>query len=185
MGIQWHRGTDWAVEQARLFADEVHDRVVNEQWVCPNEKFRLMYLGQGLWQQLDFFSEFEESHGVVFARSNYLSIACDAYPRYGLRDPVRTLAARYATFNDYLHYPPWAGAWAVWESRTHRLDGAVQLDNGSHGLTFITRALQDAGVPVLQFPTDAVDSRAWDEERLRGLVIDFVEKRLAEGQVTS
>jgi benzoyl-CoA reductase subunit B len=180
MGIQWHRGTPWALDQARAFRDEVAARVEAEQWVCPNERFRLMYLGQGLWQQLDFFSEFEESHGVVFARSNYLSIACDAYPRYGLRDPLRTLAGRYATFNDYLHYPPWAGAWAVWESRTHRLNGAVQLDNGGHGTTFITRALETEGIPVLQFPTDAVDSRAWDEDRMRGLVTDFIEKRLEE-----
>lgn len=179
MGIQWHRGTDWAVAQAQQFRDEMRTRVNGEQWVCPNEQYRLMYLGQGLWQQLDFFSEFEESHGVVFARSNYLSIACDAYPRYGTHDPLRTLAARYATFNDYLHYPPWAGAWAVWESRTHRLDGAVQLDNGGHGLTFITHALESEGLPVLQFPTDAVDSRAWDDERMHKIVIQFIEERLA------
>lgn len=181
MGIQWHRGTDWAVGQAEEFRDEIRARVAAEQWVCPNERYRLMYLGQGLWQQLDFFSEFEESHGVVFARSNYLSIACDAYPRYGLRDPLRALAARYATFNDFLHYPPWAGAWAVWESRTHRLNGAVQLDNGSHGLTFLTRALESEGFPVLQFPTDAVDSRAWDHDRMYELVVRFIEDRLGPG----
>jgi hypothetical protein len=178
MGIQWHRGTEWAVEQAKQFRDEVRQRVVDEQWVCPNEKHRLMYVGVGLWQELDFFSEFEQSHGVVFARSNYLSIACDAYPRYGTHDPLRTLAGRYATFNDFLHYPPWAGAWAVWESRTHRLDGAVQLDNGGHGQVFITDALERAGIPVLQFPTDAVDSRKWDGERLHNLMIEFIEQRL-------
>ncbi len=180
MGIQWHRGTEWAVEQAGRFRDEVRERVDARQWVCPNEQYRLMYLGQGLWQQLDFFSDFEQSHGVVFARSNYLSIACDAYPRYGTRDPLRTLAARYVTFNDYLHYPPWAGAWAVWESRTHRLDGAVQLDNGGHGLTFITQALERSGLPVLQFPTDAVDSRTWDDERMHKLLVQFIEDRLAK-----
>lgn len=182
MGIQWHRGTEWAVSQARQFRDEVRARVDGEQWVCPGEQYRLMYLGLGLWQQLEFFSAFEESHGVVFARSNYLSIACDAYPRYGDRDPLRTLAGRYVTFNDYLHYPPWAGAWAEWESRTHRLDGAVQLDNGGHGTIFITEALEAAGLPVLQFPTDAVDSRAWDNQRLESLVVRFIEDRLAGGQ---
>jgi hypothetical protein len=179
MGIQWHRGTEWAVQQAERFRDEVRERVEREQWVCPDERYRLMYLGLGLWQQLEFFSRFERSHGVVFARSNYLSIACDAYPRYGDRDPLRTLAGRYVTFNDYLHYPPWAGAWAEWESRTHRLQGAVQLDNGGHGTRFITAALETAGVPVLQLPTDAVDSRAWDEDRLSALVLRFIEQRLA------
>jgi hypothetical protein len=177
MGIQWHRGTPWAVAQATAFRDEVWQRVADHHWVCPTERYRLMYLGQGLWQQLNFFAEFEQSHGVVFARSNYLSIACDAYPRYGTGDPVRTLAARYSTFNDYLHYPPWAGSWAVWEARTHRLHGAVQLDNG-HGLKYIARALETEGLPVLQFPTDAVDSNAWDEMALRALVENFIETRL-------
>lgn len=180
VGINWHRGTDWALTQARAFADEVRARVEAEQWVCPNERFRLMYLGRGLWQQLDFFAEFEESHGVVFARSNYLSFLCDGYPRYGLRDPIRTLAARYATFNDRLHLPPWAGAWGVWEARTHRLSGAVQID-ADPGVRFITRALGEAGLPVLQFPFDAVDSRAWDGTAARKLVTEFIETRLSSG----
>jgi benzoyl-CoA reductase subunit B len=177
MGIQWHRGTDWAVEQARAFAAEVQARTDAGQWVCPNERFRLMYLGAGLWQQLDFFASFEDSHGVVFARSNYLSIACDGYPRYG-RDPVRALAARYVTFNDRLHLPPWAGSWAVWEAHTHRLCGGIQLDSGL-GQKFITHALEAEGLPVLQLPVDAVDTRSWDEEKMRALVTDFIERRLA------
>lgn len=180
MGIQWHRGTQWALEQARTFRDEVRQRAEDELWICPNEKLRLMYVGRGLWQQLEFLSEFEESHGVVFARSNYLSIACDAYPHYGMRRPVRTLAARYATFNDYLHYPPWGGAWAAWEARTHRLDGAVQLDSGDHGVKFILRALESEGIPVLNLPTDPVDSRAWDGEKMRALMVQFIETRLAK-----
>lgn len=178
MGIQWHRGTEWALEQATSFADEVAAKVERHEWVCPDERYRLMYLGQGLWQQLDFFAEFEASHGVVFARSNYLSMACDGYPRYGLSDPIRTLAARYVTFNDRLHLPPWAGAWAQWEARTHRICGAVQLARGP-GLQFITRALEADGVPVLQFPVDAVDSRRWDQDVARAMVIDFIENRLA------
>lgn len=177
MGIQWHRGTDWAVSQAREFAAEVQARADEGQWVCPSERFRLMYLGAGLWQQLDFFASFEESHGVVFARSNYLSFACDGYPRYG-RDPVRALAARYATFNDRLHLPPWAGSWAVWEAHTHRLCGGVQLDSGL-GQKFITHALEAEGLPVLQFPVDAVDTRSWDEDKMRALVTRFIEEQLA------
>jgi hypothetical protein len=176
MGIQWHRGTDWAVNQAREFAAEVQARTDAGQWVCPNERYRLMYLGAGLWQQLDFFASFEESHGVVFARSNYLSIACDAYPRYG-PDPVRALAARYVTFNDRLHLPPWAGSWAVWEAYTHRLSGGVQLDSGL-GQKFITRALETEGLPVLQFPVDAVDTRSWNEDKMHALVTEFIERRL-------
>jgi benzoyl-CoA reductase subunit B len=178
MGIQWHRGTDWAVDQAKAFADEVRARVANEQWVCPNERFRLMYIGAGLWQQLEFFTEFEESHGAVFARSNYLSIACDGYPRYG-RDPVRALAARYVTMNDRLHLPPWAGAWNVWEAGTHRLSGGIQIESLGAGQKFITHSLEQAGYPILQFPVDPLDTRTWDPQKTRELVTDFIENRLA------
>ena len=116
MGIQWHRGTEWALEQARAFRDEVKQRAETGQWVCPNERYRLMYVGQGLWQRLEFFTQFEESHGAVFARSNYLSIASDGYLRYGLRDPLRALASRYVTMSIQMHMPGLGAAWALWES---------------------------------------------------------------------
>jgi hypothetical protein len=180
-GIQWHRGTEWALDQARAFRDEVRARVDNEQWVCPNEKYRLMYIGVGLWQQMNFFTKFEESHGVVFVRSNYLSMACDAYLRYGLRDPIRTLAGRYATFNDRLHLPPWAGAWAAWEGARLGVSGALQIESG-RGLKFISRALETAGLPVLDLPTDPIDSRSWDDAKMQALMEDFIENRLVARQ---
>jgi benzoyl-CoA reductase subunit B len=180
-GIQWHRGTEWALDQARAFRDEVRARVDNEQWVCPNEKYRLMYIGVGLWQQMNFFTKFEESHGVVFVRSNYLSMACDAYLRYGLRDPIRTLAGRYATFNDRLHLPPWAGAWAAWEGARLGVSGALQIESG-RGLKFVSRALETAGLPVLDLPTDPIDSRSWDDAKMQALMEDFIENRLVARQ---
>jgi len=114
MGIQWHRGTDWALNQARAFRDEVKQRAETQQWVCPNEQYRLMYVGAGLWQNLDFFTEFEEKYGAVFVRSNYLSIASDGYLRYGTRDPLRCLASRYVTISEQMHIPGLGGAWAGW-----------------------------------------------------------------------
>ena len=42
MGIQWHRGTQWALEQARTFRDEVKHRADNRMWVCPNEQYRFV-----------------------------------------------------------------------------------------------------------------------------------------------
>ena len=55
MGIQWHRGTQWALEQAAAFHAEVKALADAQKWVCPNERHRLMYVGAGLWQKLDFF----------------------------------------------------------------------------------------------------------------------------------
>jgi hypothetical protein len=63
MGIQWHRGTEWALNQARAFRDEIKWRADNQLWVCPNERYRMMYIGSFLSQALDFFAAFEASHG--------------------------------------------------------------------------------------------------------------------------
>jgi benzoyl-CoA reductase/2-hydroxyglutaryl-CoA dehydratase subunit BcrC/BadD/HgdB len=177
MGIQWHRGSQWALNQAAAFHAEVKALADAQAWVCPNERHRLMYVGAGLWQKLDFFDSFEDSHGVVFVRSNYLSIASDGYLRYDSRDPVRALASRYTVLAKQMWIPPLGGAWAVHEAREHRVSGALQLDS-NRGIGFITRALREAGVPVLDLPVDPVDARSWDDERMRALVVDFVENTL-------
>lgn len=96
---------------------------------------------------------------------------------------MRTLARRYVTFNDYLHLPTLGWCLGRVGERTHRLDGAIQLDNGSHGMIFIMEALEAAGLPVLRFPTDAVDSRTWDNRQLTAFVPQFIEERL-EGSST-
>jgi benzoyl-CoA reductase subunit B len=177
MGIQWHRGTQWALDQARAFRDEVKHRAETQQWVCPNEKHRLMYVGAGLWQNLDFFTEFEETYGAVFVRSNYLSIASDGYLRYGTRDPLRNLASRYTAISEQMHIPGLGGAWAVWEAKRHRVDGGLSL-GAWWGQRIINVALEENGIPVLDFPVDPVDATSWDDQQMRRLVADFIETRL-------
>jgi hypothetical protein len=178
MGIQWHRGTEWALSQARAFRDEVKDRADRKLWVCPNEQYRLMYVGAGLWQNLEFFTEFEERYGAVFVRSNYLSIASDGYLRYGTRDPLRCLASRYVTVSEQMHIPGLGGAWAVWEAKRHRVDGGLSL-GGWWGQRIINVALEENGIPVLDFPVDPVDANSWDDAKMRTLVSEFIETRVA------
>ncbi len=177
MGIQWHRGTEWAYQQARAFRDEIKHRADNQMWACPNEQIRLMYVGQGLWQNLDFFTEFEEKYGAVFVRSNYLSIASDGYIRYGGRDPIRALASRYVTMSEQMHIPGLGSAWAIEEARTHRVDGGLSIA-GWWGVKTVNQALEEAGIPVLDFPVDAVDGNTWDEQKMRALVSNFIEQRV-------
>ncbi len=177
LGINWHRGSEWALAQAQAFRDEVKARVENKQWVCENEKYRLMYIGAGLWQQMDFFSKFEESHGVVFARSNYLGFLCDGYLRYGLQDPIRTLGSRYSSFNRQMHIPPWSSSWHTWEAETFRISGALQIESG-RGMKFIARMLNENGVPTLALPVDPVNANTWDEDKMRRLMVDFIEQRV-------
>jgi benzoyl-CoA reductase subunit B len=178
MGIQWHRGTEWALDQARAFHDEVKHRADHQMWVCPNEQYRLMYVGQGLWQNLDFFTDFEQRYGAVFVRSNYLSIAADGYLRYPVRDPLRALASRYVTMSEQMHIPGLGGAWAKWEARRHRVDGGLSIDRW-WGARLINLALEEEGIPILNLSVDPVDGNTWDEAKLSHLVSQFIEQRVA------
>ena len=183
MATQWVRGTDWALAHARAFHDEVRQRVDAGIAACPGERARLMWVGVGLWHDTDFYTAFEESHGAVFVWSMYLAFGPDGYIRYGLDDPMCALASRLASFNEYLHNPPWAGAWIVEQARQHRINGALVLRPRSMkpaatGRLFIERALEDAGVPVLPIEADVVDSRAWDPRSARESVRSFLEKRV-------
>jgi hypothetical protein len=182
MGIQWHRGSKWALEQAKAFYEEVKARADAGKWICPNEKYRFMYVGSGLWQKLEFFNSFEESHGVVFVRSNYLSIASDGYLRFGAKNPLRALASRYSILALQMWIPPMGGAWAVHEARTHRVNASVNLDRKGRGVTFVTRALEEAGIPVLDIEADPVDANKWNDDLIRSQMIEFIEKRVARAE---
>jgi hypothetical protein len=142
-----------------------------------------MWAGVGLWQDTGFYGAFEQSHGAVFVWSMYLALAADAYPKYGLDDPVRALAARYLHLGELAHAPPWAGAWMVHEAGRHRVDGAVLLANPTQrhqlaGNVFQREALEAAGIPVLELLADPNDNRSWNREDAQRRVARFIEERL-------
>ena len=183
MATQWVRGTDWALGHARAFHDEVRQRVNAGIAACPGERARLMWVGVGLWHDTDFYTAFEASHQAVFVWSMYLAFGPDGYIRYGLDDPMAALASRLASFNEYLHNPPWASEWIVQQARLHRINGALVLRPRSMkpaaaGRLFIERALENAGIPVLPIEADVVDARAWDPKAARESVRSFLEKRV-------
>ncbi|USX54642.1 2-hydroxyacyl-CoA dehydratase family protein [Lentzea sp. HUAS12] len=166
---QWHRGSEWARDAAQRFYEEVEDRVRAGAAVCEDERARLMWIGRGLWFDMDFYRRFEERHGAVFVWSMYLAIAADGYPRYG-DDPLRTLAARFASFHDQLYTPPWSSEWYVKEARLHRVDGVVHLvSDDARGGYFTTRALRAAGFPVYELHADNVDTRSFPETAERAM----------------
>lgn len=178
MTAQWHRGSDWALAHARRLRDEVRGRVEAGVAAYPGERVRLGWVGVGLWQDTDFYSAFEATHDAVFVRSMYLSIAPDGYIRYG-RDPLRSLAGRYASFNDTLHVAPWLPEWTVHDCRRHRCDGVVIANLGS-AVKFTEQALERAGIPALVLDLDAVDTRSWDREAAIASVGQFIETRVRQ-----
>jgi hypothetical protein len=176
---QWHRGTEWGVEAAKAFHDEVAERVAAGTGVGVDERARLMWIGRGLWFDLDFYRRFQESHGAVFVWSMYLAIAADGYLRYGA-DPLRALAARFATFSDQLYTPPWSVEWYVKEARNHGVDGVVHLvSDDPRGSWFTTRGLEAAGFPVLELHADNVDARSAEPEALDSALDTFLTRRVA------
>ena len=184
MATQWVRGSAWGVSHALAFHDEVRRRVEAGIAACPNERARLMWVGAGLWHDTDFYTAFEQSHGAVFVWSMYLAFGPDGYIRYGLEDPMAALASRTASFNEYLHHPPWAAEWIVEQARQHRIDGALVLrplsmKPAATGRLFIERALEEAGIPVLPIAADVVDARAWNPAAAREAVRTFLETKVA------
>ena len=67
------------------------ERVEKGIAACPGERMRLMWVGAGLWHDIDFYTAFEESFGAVFVWSMYLAFGPDGYIRYGLDDPLKSV----------------------------------------------------------------------------------------------
>jgi hypothetical protein len=174
---QWHRGTVWARDAARRLYEEVEDIVDAGHAVCPGERLRLMWVGRGLWFDLDLYRRFQERFAAVFVWSMYLAIAADGYVRHG-SDPVRALAARFAGLTDQLYTPPWSAEWHVKEALTHGVQGVIHLvaDDvpGSH---FTTRALEDVGIPVLELRGSNADPRL-GPDAFESAIAGFVEDLL-------
>jgi benzoyl-CoA reductase/2-hydroxyglutaryl-CoA dehydratase subunit BcrC/BadD/HgdB len=171
---QWHRGTLWGRDAARAFHDEVAARVAHEDWVCPNERIRLMWVGRGMWSEMGFYQQWEQSHGAVFVWSMYLALAADGYIRTfdRGRNPIRALAARFVTMGDELRMPTWGGAWHVHEARTHRVDGIVALSDAD---PFVVRALREAGFPVLVLDLDNFSKDAAGSAAAERRITEFIE----------
>jgi benzoyl-CoA reductase/2-hydroxyglutaryl-CoA dehydratase subunit BcrC/BadD/HgdB len=179
MAAQWLRGSEWAVNHARAFRDEVKERADAGIAANPGERLRLMWIGAGLWHDTDFYTAFEEDFGAVFVWSMYLAFGPDGYIRYGLDDPLRALASRTLNMNEQLHNPPWVNEWMVEQAKTHRIDAVLMLKPLSckpaiTGHLFIEHALKCAGIPVYTVEADMVDSSRWDGAKVREDVKQFL-----------
>ncbi len=171
---QWHRGTTWGRDAAKAFYDEVKARVDQGLAACPNEQVRLMWVGRGLWSEMGFYQQWEESHGAIFIWSMYLALAADGYIRdlSAGRDPLRALASRVVCMGDELRMPTWAGPWHVHEAETHAIDGAVALRDAD---PFVIRALRAAGVPVIEIDADNFNREGENARAIVETITQFIE----------
>jgi len=176
---QWHRGSDWAVEHARRFRDEVAERVRAGDGVGTTERLRLMWIGAGLWHDTSFYQALEDRHGAVFVWSMYMPFAEPAYIRNLHGRPMEALASRICSMNEVLHLPPWMNSWMVSEAQRFGIDAAVMLippDNrlSQSGTRLTALALREAGIPVLAVSADMVDDQNWSHGAMVSLMEDFL-----------
>jgi benzoyl-CoA reductase/2-hydroxyglutaryl-CoA dehydratase subunit BcrC/BadD/HgdB len=182
---QWHRGEIWARDRAQLFYEETRRKVEAGEGATANERVRLMWIGTGLWYNLDFYQYFEQQYGAVFVWSIYLSVAADAYPTYG-DDPVRTLAARMLKINNLLATPPFNTSWYRDQIRAAGIDGVVSMNRNdetacqsSFGMQYLVRqAIESTGVPQLELDVDNADASSWDDAAVRARVAGFIEREI-------
>jgi len=182
---QWHRGTPWARDRAKIFYEETERRIAVGAAAAPDEKVRLMWLGTGLWYNLGFYEDFERRYGAVFIWSIYLAIAADAYPTYG-DDPVRTLAGRMTKIYAMLNTAPFNVEWFVAEAKKAGIDGVVSLTGGTEddcretfGQHYLIRQrFEAAGIPVLRLGVDNADARSFDDAAIRARVGGFIETEI-------
>jgi hypothetical protein len=183
MAATWHRGSQWAIDHLKLYRSEVQDLIKRGASSCPNERIRLLWGGNGLWFNTAFYRAFEEKYGAVFVWTMYTNFFSDGYRKYFTDDPLRALAARHLTMNEQLHLPPWMADWIIEQARLFGADGAVlMVPKGdrlsAYGNKFAKKALERAGVPVLEINASAVDARLWDNDKMTRLVEDFIEQRI-------
>ncbi|MBF0673121.1 MAG: 2-hydroxyacyl-CoA dehydratase [Salinibacterium sp.] len=173
---QWHRGTEWGRDAAEQLYREVEARVESGSALANPERARLMWVGRGLWFDLGFYRHFEQEYGAVFVWSMYLAIAADGYLRYG-DDPLRALAARFVGFHEHLYVPPMSAEWYVHQARQHGVDGVVHLvSDDPRGNWATTRALEAAGIPVIEVHADNADDSSYDVDEFRGRVATWLTK---------
>ena len=184
MLAQWHQGTQWAVDHAKMFYEEIKAKVDKGESACPNEKVRLMWIGRGLWFNVGFYQYFQEKYGAVFVWSMYLAMGADAHARYHVdENPLRAIAAKEILNTDIIHMPPWDCEWFVNQAKQNGIDGVVYLvpENcilNVEGSYFTERDLEKAGIPVLKLRADPVDARKWNQETMTKAVGDFIEQRI-------
>lgn len=180
---QWHRGTEWGRDAARSLYEEVEQLIADGASMADPERVRLMWIGRGLWFDLGFYRYFEESYGAVFVWSMYLAIAADGYARHG-DDPLRALAARFVGFHEHLYVAPMSAEWYVQQAQMHGVDGVVHLvADDPRGNWATTRALQAAGIPVIEVQANNADESGYDIDAFRGGVARWIEAELlGEGE---
>lgn len=163
--LTWWRGIESARDLAKEYYEDLLQRLEDGTCVYKDEKIRLFWTSQGLWQNTKFYHAFEKKYDTVFAASMYQSIIADGYARNPKGDPLRCIAGRQYVFGVA------SEEWLLKECIAHGCYGAV-------GQAPAQPLFEAAGIPYLCIGGSNVDARGWDEEKIEAQVGQFIEERV-------
>jgi benzoyl-CoA reductase/2-hydroxyglutaryl-CoA dehydratase subunit BcrC/BadD/HgdB len=179
----YFRGTEWALEHARRFYEEIKERVGKGLVACENEKIRLGWEGAAPWFSPGFLNAFEEKYGAVFMWLGYIT-GLENFVRLNYSNPLTALASRYLEYLAWVsHFPPTACSYYLHMAKKYKLNGLVFLVAESckaltASMRFIQRELQAAGIATTEITGDIVDAREWDDTKASSQVASWIETLL-------
>ena len=180
------RGTPEGVEYMRLLRDEVAGKVARGEGRVPNERFRLIFSGTPCYVNLRCLVELFETHGGVFAASDYLTYAAGGLDSSGLfYDPSRpleslpevtTLASQLGLSNHFFSHHTLAQ-----QVKDQSADGIVY--HGIKSCRTVATSMADNreyvtthyGLPTLYIESDLIDPRYWSDAQIKNRVDAFFE----------
>ena len=180
------RGTSEGVEYMRLLHDEVAGKVARGEGRVPNERFRLVFSGTPCYVNMRRMIELFESHGGVFAASDYLTYAAGGLDSAGLfydtsrplesLAEVTTLASQMGLSNHFFSHHALAQ-----QMKDFAADGIVY--HGIKSCRTVATSMADNreyvttrhGMPTLYIESDLIDPRYWSDAQIKNRVDAFFE----------
>lgn len=180
------RGTNEGVEYMRLLRDEIAGKVARGEGRVPNERFRLIFSGTPCYVQMRRLIELFESHGGVFAASDYLTYAAGGLDSAELfYDPTRpleslaevtTLASQAGLSNHFFSHHALAQ-----QLKDFAADGIVY--HGIKSCRTVATSMADNreyvttrhGMPTLYIESDLIDARYWSDAQIKNRIDAYFE----------
>ncbi len=180
------RGTKEGVEYMRLLRDEVAGKAERGEGRVQNERFRLIFSGTPCYVNLRRMVELFETHGGVFAASDYLTYAAGGLDSSGLYydtsrpleslAEVTTRASQLGLSNHFFSHHTLAQ-----QVKEFGADGIVY--HGIKSCRTVATSMADNreyvttryGLPTLYIESDLIDPRYWSDAQIKNRVDAFFE----------
>ena len=177
--IMFFRGMKQGVEMLTKYRDQVKERYDKGLAAVPNEKVRLYWAELPPWFTPGIVNAFEEKYSAAMVLERY------HFPEwYGQLDPdkpIEALAKMWVAPAESRHQnAPGKIEMAIEFVREYTIDGIIIMWAESckalaNSLLLGQRAYSKIGVPSLLLRGDMVDSRDWDDAKIKSEIGAFIE----------